>query len=57
MSPNGMFGVPDLESMAGSKTEPMMTHVVNDRPRNIPLSPNEMFGVPDRESMVANQNP
>ena len=52
LSPNGMFGVPDLESI-GSNAEPTKTHVANDGPRIIPLSPNRMFGVPDLESIAA----
>ena len=49
VSPNGMFGVPDLEPMA-AKQNPRM-------PRIIPLSPNRMFGVLDLESMTGKQNP
>ena len=48
LSPNGMFGVPDLEAMAAGKTEPMKTRATNTGPRIIQLSPNGMFGVPDQ---------
>ena len=58
LSPNGMFGVSDLESIADDrKTEPMKTRVANTGPRIIPLCPNGMFGVPDLESMAAKQIP
>ena len=55
LSPNGIFGVPDLESMAEKQKQPVNTRVVCDGPRIIPLSPNGMFGVASLESIAAKQ--
>ena len=48
MSPNGIFGVPDLESMAEKQKQPVNTRVVCD-------GLNGMFGVASLESIAAKQ--